>query len=376
LEKTGEKVRSPGVETPGRAARESPRGTPALSSVSVPIASLVAALKLPTGPWSASLLSFAKFFSLPLEGDFLASIRQKVLKAEALDHTTGRAPESGPAGENTAGIENTELRESLSLATLAASAKGVELSPEALAEYARALRGRRQKEASSDSDPESGADSGPEPETDGQDRRGNYRTGKGRKEAPDRAPKPALREKILAAQAPLLRLLNRLPGRGGERWIVLPFSTDDGFEACLRVLLRPCPGPETCRVERLSLDIRHRGKAGPKGPEGAKAETAGARTAGPGIAEPETAWSFMLRVGGMETTGAETAGASTVGSQGVQPPLLEVFHHPPPGPTEAEVLERELAVLLELPPDSVRVRDEPFPAFAEDSRDRTIPLLR
>jgi hypothetical protein len=57
--------------------------------------------------------------------------------------------------------------------------------------------------------------------------------------------------------------------------------------------------------------------------------------------------------------------------------LLEVFRYPPaPGPAEAEVLERELAALLELPPDSVRVREEPFPAFAEDSRDRTMPLIK
>ncbi|MDR1024440.1 MAG: hypothetical protein LBL56_01840, partial [Treponema sp.] len=209
-EKTGEKVervRSPGQEAP--AAGESRRGTPVL--LSVPVASLAAALKLPVGPWSASILSFAKFFSLPLDGDFLASIRQKVLKAEAQGHTAGRTPESGPAGG--LGTENAELREALSLAALAASAKGVELSPEALAEYARALRGRRQEEDSSPgAESESGGDSGPEPGTEGQGRGGNHGAERGRKEAPDRVPKPALREKILAAQAPLLRLLNRLPG--------------------------------------------------------------------------------------------------------------------------------------------------------------------
>jgi hypothetical protein len=251
-----------------------------------------------------------------------------------------------------------ERREALSLAALAASAKGVELSPEALAEFARALRGRDSPERAEpdscpDSSPESGHESGgnhetePGPEfgTDKQNPGEDRGAGRGREEA------RALRKKLLTAQGPLLRLLNGLPGKDGKRWIALPFSTDDGFEGCLRILLRPQAA--AYRVERMGLDIRRRGK-------------------NTGAGEP--AWSFILRADGAET--GEPGAANPR-----ETPLLEVFCRPAPGP--AGTLERELAALLGLPPDSVRVRDKPFPAntaafaavFAEDSRDRIIPSL-
>jgi hypothetical protein len=313
------------------------------------ISSHINTLKLPPGPWSASILACAKFFSLPLEGNFLNLIRHRAL--EALNRSALKpGPVQGGPGENAAGAEHSaefrgEFREALSLAALAAHAKGVELSPEALAEYARALLRGRDSPVDGDADPPadkgatgdgaSGANGG---STADEDSAGDGGTASN---AGDRNPdqKPgggaaqgrALGERILGAQGPLLSLLNRLPGKGGKRWIVLPFSTDDSLECCLRILLAPQAGPPAYRAERLGLDIRHRGEAGP-------------------------AWTFLLRPG--EAT--ETREAA-----------LEVWSTQ----TGTEALEGELAGLLDLPPGSVRVREGQVSDFAEDSRDRILPSI-
>jgi hypothetical protein len=334
------------------------------------VTSLISALKLPPGSWSASILSFAKFFSLPLEGNFLNLIRQKVLGAENLGQAPN--PASGEPGEAAAGAENAaEFREALSLAALAARAKGVDLPPEALVEYARALlrgRGKNSPDGEADSaegdrdpgaKPEDGTnnevprktgaetksrESSREADTSIKDPKTGDRPGKnGGKEAAEEsaARGPALRGRILGGQGPLLSLLNRWPEKSGKRWRVLPFAMDgplDGpLECCLRILLAPQPGTEAYRADCLGLDIRRREK-------------------------PETAWTFIARTGTGEPAGT-------------RPLSLEVFRRPVPLRAETRALEHELAGLLDLPPDSVRVRAEPFPIFAEDSRDWTLPSV-
>jgi hypothetical protein len=312
--------------------------TPSLLPLSV--TSLIDTLKLPPGRWSASILSFAKFFSLPLEGNVFNQIRQQVL--EILDRSANPVP--GGSGEQT---ENTaEFREALTLAALAARSKGVELSPEALVEYARALfRGREGDSAEGDSAMDGEADStagdrnpGEKPEggngvSGGTDAGTGDRPGEnGGNDAAEKDRGAALRERILGAGGPLLDLLNKLPGKGGKRWIILPFSADGSLECCLRILLVPRAGSAVYRAERLGLDIRHREKA-------------------------EPAWSFILRLDTAEPAGAQS-------------PLLEVFCYPAQARTEA--LEQELAEILGFPPESVRVRGGQFPVFAEDSRDWTL----
>ncbi|MDR0730792.1 MAG: hypothetical protein LBF63_03925, partial [Treponema sp.] len=143
---------------------------------------------------------------------------------------------------------------------------------------------------------------------------------------------PALRERILGAGGPLLSLLNKLPGKGGKRWVILPFSTDGSLDCCLRILLVPRTGSAVYRAERLGLDICRR-------------------------EEPGSAWSFILRM-------------DTAAPGGTQSPSLEISCYP--AQTRTEALERKLAEILGLPPESVRVRNGQFPVFAEDSRDWTL----
>jgi hypothetical protein len=243
-------------------------------------------------------------------------------------------PVSGESEGNVDGIEkNAEFREALSLAALAARAKGVELSPEALMEYARALFRGREAAPSTDreGDPAEG-DSAEEEEAD-------FTAGNGE---PDKKPEngdakrgKALRERVLGTQGPLLSLLNSLPGKGGKHWIVLPFSAGGSLECCLRILLVPRTGPAAYRAERLSLDIRRREEPGP-------------------------AWIFTFRL-------------NTADPAGARPLSLDVFCRQTRAGTK--FLERELAELLGLPPDSVRVQNGHTPVFAEDCRDWTLPSL-
>jgi hypothetical protein len=289
----------------------------ALPAASPSLSSLIDALKLPPGSWSASILSFAKFFSLPLEGDLVALIRRKVLEAEVPPR-----PPAAAAGKGAAGAEGGEVREALSLAALAAHAKGVDLSPEALADYARALRRGREQDSPVEERPESPAEGGENGGEGGEEAAGHRTLQK--------VPQETLKTRVLAAQGPLLSLLNRLPDKGGRRWIVLPFSLDRRLECCLRILLVPQAGPAAYRAERLSLDIM--GGEEPGSPR---------------------SWTFHFR----------------------DTPRLEIFCRPAPAREEAEALEGELAALLGLPPGSVRFGDGEFPAFAEDSRDWTLPSL-
>jgi hypothetical protein len=379
------------VDKPGRTA------PPSFS----PVTSLLNALKLPPGPWSASILSYAKFFSLPLESAFLGKIRQQVLRAEPGRPEGSRSPAGEalpPAGEGRGGNGTEALfREALSLAALAAAAKGVEASPEALAEYARALlRGRRRGETSPQGEgADSGAgdrDSGEKPEAGGGGIPGKGAGGRRAKdpaeggeageesgESPGKgAAGRALRERVLAAQGPLLGLLNKLPGKGGTRWVVLPFSLDNGLEGCLRILLRPLNGVPAeggtagrMAAERLGLDLRYG--------EESWTFTLWAEPAGLSTARPSPAGAPIGDPAGIPS-GAPAAGppaaesSPTRGSPAWPSLSLEVSRCPPFRPGEGESLGRELAGLLGLAPGKPRIRGE-FPPLAEDSRDWTLPSL-
>jgi hypothetical protein len=175
------------------------------------IARIIQSLNLPPDSLSAQLINFAKFFSLPLEPALLVRLRRNALVLR-------------PG------------REAAALAAAAAAAKGVELSPEALEHYARALSPRQDR-------PGGGG------ETEGrQTGRGAFANGEGGGEQPeggvseetgtDGGFKQAaeILQKALersgsardaafsGADAGLLALLNRIPGRDGARWMVYPFT--------------------------------------------------------------------------------------------------------------------------------------------------------
>ena len=205
------------------------------------ISALISAAGLPADKLSASIISFARFFSLPLKPELLKHIRQQAFT------TTPNAAASVPTPEENAPEAGTVLknREALSLAASAAEGKGVELQPKSLETYAQAL------------DPES--------RQDGKqgDRRGKRDKNDDEKEETALQKTGAMSAGSLektalegAEKNPLLAILNRLPEKDGKRWIVLPFDFSDNgreFKVSLRILLET--GKTVNRADCMALDI-------------------------------------------------------------------------------------------------------------------------
>jgi hypothetical protein len=170
---------------------------------------LAASLGIPADPLQASILSFSRYFSLPLEPGLLLRLRREVLSLK----TPGEAGALGAA---------------------AAADKGVELSPQGLEDYAAAIEGfvRDGGEAGG------GRRGGAEARDERRPPAGEY-PGEG---APEPPSGKDLRERALRTEAdlPLPGLLNRLPGREGRYWMVFPFTWSSGgvaFRISLRLLL-------------------------------------------------------------------------------------------------------------------------------------------
>ncbi|MDR1908765.1 MAG: hypothetical protein LBQ35_02495 [Spirochaetaceae bacterium] len=162
-----------------------------------------------------NLLSFARFFSLPLDPALLLRIRREALAL--------RLPEV-PA-----------------LALAAAEAKGVRLSAGALERYAAALDPRRAGAAKKAGD-------GPAEPPD---------YGVMLRKAADFLRNPG---EVPEGGDGLLSILNRLPGRGGSRWAVYPFrfeteTTEIAVSLRLWFLRNGPPEAYAERLERMAVDI-------------------------------------------------------------------------------------------------------------------------
>jgi len=199
--------------------------------------SLAAAAGIPADKLTSSIISFARFFSLPLKPSLLADIRRHALSPNLpspnahlsanAGNTAGNlsAPAEQSAVLNAAKHLNTaKTREALSLCAAAAESKGVELNQKGLDSYAEAV------------DPDS--------------RRHDEERKKHDKEKNDKSDKKlliinsvnaeGLKKLALENENPLLEILNKLPGKNNQRWIVLPFdfSNDDkNIFVSMRILL-------------------------------------------------------------------------------------------------------------------------------------------
>jgi hypothetical protein len=250
------------------------------------LAALALNLGLPPDDLSRALLGFARFFALPLEPGLLHRLRREAL-----------APSSKPGGEGTA------------LAAAAAAAKGLVLNGEALESYAAAL------------DP--GYRDPPEGEPGG-----GHQNGRNSRDTP---PEPGEIKKAAEeaeAVSPLLRMVNRLPGKNRERWVVLPFSFASGgvaFKVSLRILLT-CRGAYRYEAERLALDIMLESRR----------------------------WLFVLH------------------KPGEGPPRTDVCLYPPLEGESPEALEREIREALGPAGGAVTVTPPGETPFFADSRDETL----
>jgi hypothetical protein len=247
---------------------DSPKGSPD-GRIPVALSSLLSQLKLPLDGLSASIVSFAQFFSLPLNPALLTKIRRQTVSGAS---GPGILP-GGRSGENA----DPAIREARSLACIAALGKGVELSAESLDRYARMISGwpvspepadagggsdRGENLGNTGAGPGFGNDGSPgNPETgkgSGGEGEGNPKDGRNRSGNPE-----TLRDIARKAEAgePLLEFLNRMPGKDGKRWLVIPLPMDGGgarLQATLRLLLAPytgVPAGTPGEVEQMTLEI-------------------------------------------------------------------------------------------------------------------------
>jgi len=275
--------------------------------------SLATAAGLPNDKLSASIVAFARFFSLPLKPQMLAAIRRQTF-----------SPQSTPASQQTsvttedASATAAKTREALSLSAAAAESKGVELNPKALQVYAEAV----------------------DPEWEKNQNQNNQKKRQRNKEQNEKEKTKSISSKTIPVSAsslekialqsarinPLLDILNRLPAKHGQRWIVLPFDfpqDDPDLKVSMRILFDDeAVNSAVC----MALDI--------------------VENAGDG-----RRWSFMLEYANEK------------------PVSLTCCLRPDIAPNAQSRLLRELSSLLEIPPERVHVKNAvgSFPCETERS---------
>ena len=231
--------KSPEVKTLKAAAPPS-----ASSAVPRSAALLVAAAGLPSDKLSASIVSFARFFSLPLKPDILAEIRRQAFAGTPVENQRNDAAEKSAPGRGEFSDAVAKNRQALALAAAAAESKGVELQQKALESFSEAIDPdwRRRRD-----------DGGRERERRDKD--------KWQKEESNQFKLEALSASSLKKNAvefaeknPCLNVLNRLPDKDGRRWIVLPFYfSENGVEA--RVSMRILLEKKQNRACQMALDV-------------------------------------------------------------------------------------------------------------------------
>jgi hypothetical protein len=132
----------------------------------------------------------------------------------------------------------------------------------------------------------------------------------------------------------LLALLNKLPGKNGQRWVVLPFSFSEGgkeYTVSLRILLEA-----DNQTARMAVDI----------------------------AESETGRRWLFAVNGPDRRGKSAAAG------------LTVYLQPELSPKSRASLARKLSKFMEIPPERIAVknRTESFPGESGCTDDALHPI--
>jgi hypothetical protein len=182
-------------------------------AVSRSVLSMINSAALPADKLSASIITFAKFFSLPLKPEIMAAIRRQSLaqpsgetiQDESLKQTAAESKDQVTA----------KYRDALSMSAAAAESKGVELNPKGLEAFAEAV------------DPELR-----DRQNNGRQNRGKQNKNQNEQKEDNTDVKPvnvnaSSLEKMASEyfeKDTLLDLLNKLPGKDGRRWVVVPLN--------------------------------------------------------------------------------------------------------------------------------------------------------
>jgi len=236
------------VKSSGTVASNTPRSAAALST----------ALGLPQDKLSSAIISFARFFSLPLKPQLLSNLRRFALAPHSQNANQSSATGNATVAKTILANANTsaalaaedvnasltaeKTRQAFSLSAAAAESKGIELIQEGLESYAEAVdpesrrqgddqqRGRRNREQDEHAEKNSLKSGAVKKSQCGENSSSQLFTA-------DSLKRMSLES---SEQNPLLEILNRLPCKNGQRWIVLPFDfikDDKKFCVSMRVLL-------------------------------------------------------------------------------------------------------------------------------------------
>jgi hypothetical protein len=182
-----------------------------------------------------------------MKPELMAEIRRQAFTQPTAAAETNQ-PETAKSGsaEQSAAAKN---RETLSLAATAAESKGVELKEKALEAYAETIDPEWDKRKEGEGEKRRQQNKNQNDKEDGEQK----------KTMPITA--PGIKETALKAEEnnPLLSILNRLPGKDGRRWVVLPFEFSDNgrdFRVSLRILLET-----SNNANYMALDIMETEKA-------------------------------------------------------------------------------------------------------------------
>jgi len=231
------------AKSSGTPASNTPRSAAALSS----------ALGLPQDKLSSAIISFVRFFSLPLRPQLLANLRRFALAppSQNANQSSGTANATTAktvlANASVAGDANTSLttektRQAVSLSAAAAESKGVELTQKGLESYTEAVDPESRRQGDDRQRRRRNMEQDEHAEKTSLKSEGVRKSQYGENSSSQLFSADSLKKMSLeyAEQNPLLEILNRLPCKNGQRWIVLPFDfieDDKKFNVSMRVLL-------------------------------------------------------------------------------------------------------------------------------------------
>ena len=223
------------------------------------IVSLIAATGLPNDKLSLSIISFARFFSLPLKPEILTAIhRQAIAQEPSAGQSAAAAGKAVNEGNLRAAIaENTAERQitAKALAAAAAESKGVELNARGIETYSEAINpdGHQQQKDSNRQHKK-------------HDRK---KLGIDQKEEKTNEiisiTAETIKEAALKSEEnnALLSIMNRLPGKNGQMWIVLPFDffeNGKNFHVILKIMLEKAQAKNESNC--VVLDITEKNQSG------------------------------------------------------------------------------------------------------------------
>ena len=287
------------------------------------LSAFFAAAGLPADKHSASILSFARFFSLPIKPDLMADIRRQGLfakpaaaipaaaQASQAALQSMHAAQTSPASQASMQAAQTAhvvlSKEALLLAAAAAEVKGVHFEPQALEAYALTIEPDSLKKRYTEHNDHGKRDKNQKQSDDE----------KTEKTASVAAGAPGIKETAMETEKYhiMLSILNNLRGKNGQRWIVLPFDISDNgrdFRVSLRIMLE-----KDSRVSHFALDIAE-------------------------ASDTEKRWIFVL-----------DEEYKTI-------PSITVYLRPEYSAKEIKTLKRNLSIFMDIPQERIKLINSPI----------------